>query len=308
MAAAGGFPMTRLFIAAAGSAARILSAVSVVVLLTTLLTISLTSLGTPASAQIAIPADLHNDQIEISYVVPRNPAFRPLYDRYKNRQVLEQLRAFMAPLALTRKVPVKIDQCGRMNAVYQAGGGVTICYEYLAQIDKLAPAEKTALGVTREIAIAGAFIQVALHEMSRAVFDVLKIPVWGREADAADKLAGFIMLQFGQDVALTTLRGTAHFFEASERTWTGSDFSDVQSPEVQRYYNYLCIAHGGPSSEAFRPFLAQIKFLELNRAKRCTQEYADLRWAFQKTILPHVDQDLMERVQKMPILLPREMK
>jgi len=262
----------------------------------------------PASAQIAIPADLQNDQVEISYVAPRNPAFRPLYDRYKNRQVLEQLRAFMAPLSLTRKVTVKIDQCGRMNAVFQPGGDVTICYEYLAQIDKLAPAEKTALGVTREMAIAGAFIQVALHEMSRAVFDVLKIPVWGREADAADKLAGFIMLQFGPDVALTTLRGTAHFFDASERTWTGSDFSDVQAPEAQRYYNYLCIAHGGPSSEAFRPFLTQIKFLELPRAKRCTQEYADLRWAFQKTILPHVDQDLMERVQKMPILLPNEMK
>ena len=265
-------------------------------------------LANPASAQISIPADLRNDQVEISYVVPRNAAFRPLYERYKNRQVLEQLRAFMAPLSLTRKVTFKIDQCGRMNAVFQPGGGVTICYEYLAQIDKLAPTEKTVLGVTREMAIAGAFIQVALHEVSRVVFDVLKIPVWGRESDAADKLAGFLMLQFGQDVALTTLRGTAHFFEASERTWTGSDFSDVLAPEAQRFYNYLCIAHGGPSSEAFRPFLTQIKFLELSRAKRCTQEYADLRWAFQKTILPHVDQDLMERVQKMPILLPREMK
>jgi len=261
-----------------------------------------------ASAQIAIPADLRNDQIEISYVVPRNPAFRPIYERYKNRQVLEELRAFMAPLSLTRKVPVKIDQCGRMNAVFQPGGGVTICYEYLAQIDKLAPADKTALGVSRDMAIAGAFVQVALHEMSRVVFDVLQIPVWGREADAADKLAGFIMLQFGSDVALTTLRGTAHFFEASDRTWTGSDFSDVQSPEAQRFYNYLCIAHGGPSSEAFRPFLTQIKFLELPRAKRCIQEYTDLRWAFQKTILPHVDQDLMDRVQKMPILLAKEMK
>jgi hypothetical protein len=264
--------------------------------------------GRPASAQIAIPADLRNDQIDISYVAPRNTAFRPLYDRYKNRQVLEELRAFMAPLTLTRRVLVKIDQCGRMNAVFQPGGGVTICYEYLAQIDKLAPADKTALGVSREMAIAGAFIQAALFEMSRVVFDVLQIPVWGREADAADKLAGFIMLQFGKDVALTTLKGTAHFFEASDRTWTGSDFSDVQSTEAQRYYNYLCIAHGGPSSEAFRPFLQEIKFLELSRAKRCTQEYADLRWAFQKTIMPHVDQDLMERVQKMPILLANEMK
>src|SRR5262249_40040434 len=100
-------------------------------------------------------------------------------------------------------------------APYQLGGAVTICYEYIAEVDRLAPKEKTALGVTREIAVAGAIIQVALHQTALAIFDILQIPVWGREADAADKLAGFIILQFGKDVALPTLRGTAHFFEAS---------------------------------------------------------------------------------------------
>ena len=34
-------------------------------------------------------------------------------------------------------------------------------------------------------------MQAMLHEMAYAVFDVLQVPVWGREADAADKLAGF---------------------------------------------------------------------------------------------------------------------
>jgi hypothetical protein len=264
--------------------------------------------ATPTSAQIPIPADLKNDQIEIAYVEPKNNAFRPIYDKLKKRQVLEHLRAFMAPLSLTRTLQVKLDQCGKTSSPFEPGGGVTICYEYIAEIERLAPKEKTALGVTREVATAGAFIQVVLHETARAVFDVLQVPVWGRETDAADKLAGFIMLQFGKDVALTTLTGTAHFFEASDRTWTGSDFSDVKSPEAQRFYNYLCLAHGGPSSEAFKPFLTQIKFLALPRSKRCAVEYSDLRWAFQKTILPHVDQELMKRVQGMPILLPDDVK
>src|SRR4051794_33591445 len=98
MAAFGGFSMRRNSSATAASCGLVLSLMPILV--------------KPASAQVAIPADLRNDQIEISYVAPRNPAFRPLYDRYKNRQVLEQLRAFMAPLSLTRKVTVKIDQCG----------------------------------------------------------------------------------------------------------------------------------------------------------------------------------------------------
>jgi hypothetical protein len=37
------------------------------------------------------------------------------------------------------------------------------------------------------------------------------------------------------------------------------------------------------------------------------KEYSDLRWAFQKTILPHMDQDLMRRVQAMPILFPSDL-
>ncbi|MEA2903714.1 MAG: hypothetical protein QOG83_262 [Alphaproteobacteria bacterium] len=263
-------------------------------------------LSTPASAQV--PADLTNDQIKVEYVEPKNSAYRPIYDKLKRRQVLEQLRAFMAPLALTRALTVKLDQCGRSSSPYQPGGAVTLCYEYIAEIERLAPKDKTDRGVTRENAVSGAFIQVMLHEMSHAVFDILSLPVWGREEDAADKLAGFIMLQFGKDVAQVTLTGTAHFFEASDRTWTGSDFSDVRSTESQRFYNYLCIAYGGPHSDAFKEFLNQIGFLKLERSKRCPAEYRDLKWAFDQTIMKHVDKDLMKKVQDMQILFPDDGK
>ena len=256
----------------------------------------------PASAQNW--AELQNPQIAISYVEPRNSAFRPIYERLKQRQVLEQLSAFMSPLSLTRKLEVKTDQCGATTSVFVPGGGVTICYEYVAEIERLAPTARTQYGVTREAAVTGAFVQVVLHEMSRAVFDILQVPVWGREADAADKLAGFIMLQFGPDVALTLLTGTAHFFDASGRTWTGSDFSDTRSTETQRFYNYLCIAYGGPSSDEFKVFLDVIGFLKLKRARHCAAEYRDLRWAFQRTILPHVDRDLMDKIRTMKILRP----
>jgi hypothetical protein len=265
------------------------------------------------STSAQVPTGLRNDEMELSYVEPKNPAFRPIYERLKRRQVLEELSAFMSPLALTRKLPVKIDQCGRMVEPYQPGGGVTICYEFIAEIERLAPKDKTALGISREVAIAGAFIQLVLHETAHAVFDILEIPVWGREDDAADRLAGFLMVQFGKDIALTTLMGTAHFFDASDHTWTGSDFSDVRSTEAQRFFNYLCIAYGGPTSESFKPFLSQVKsdgqsFLQLERSKRCPNEYANLKWAFDKTILPHVDQELMAKVQSMPILFPGDVK
>ena len=117
--------------------------------------------------------------------------------------------------------------------------------------------------------IVGAFVQAVLHEVALATFDILEMPVWGREADAADKLAGFIMVQFGKDVALKIMIGAAWFFDASDRTWSKSDIASEQSPEAQRFFNYLCIAFGSDPT-SFK-FLIDQNLLPVRRAQRCTE-------------------------------------
>jgi hypothetical protein len=270
-------------------------------------TVCAATLPLPTSAQTS--SLLRNSQVVVAYIEPSEPAFRPIYERLKKRQALEELQEFLAPLALPRKILVKTDQCGKLSQPYDPNGIVTICYDYVAEIERLAPRDRTPRGVTRGDAIVGAFVQVVLYEMSYAVFDVLKVPVWGRESDAADKLAGFLMLQFGTDVARRTLNGAAYFFEASGRTWTGSDFSDVKGTEAQRFYNYLCVAYGG-NPQAFKDFVAQdgarsstggaspsrIDLLPVRRAERCPREFKDLRSAFDATIRPHVNAALLKEV------------
>jgi len=77
----------------------------------------------PAAAQSSWgPA---NPQIDIAYGEPKNPEFRPFYDRLKKRQVLEELQAFLAPLRLPRKLLVKTDECGGSGVHYKPGGAVT---------------------------------------------------------------------------------------------------------------------------------------------------------------------------------------
>src|SRR5437588_8677757 len=63
-----------------------------------------------------------NPQIEIAYVEPKNPALRPFYEKLKQRQVLEILQAFLAPLRLPRKLTITTDECGNAGAHYQPGG------------------------------------------------------------------------------------------------------------------------------------------------------------------------------------------
>jgi hypothetical protein len=260
----------------------------------------------PPAPPPATGSDWGNSQVDIAYAEPQDPQFRPIRERLMRRQVLEQLRLFLSPLRLPRKLLVQTGQCNAERRPYQPGGPVTICYEYIAKVDRTAPREPSPGGLPRETMIVGAFIQAVLHEVAIATFDILEIPVWGRETDAADKLAGFIMVQFGKDVALKIMIGAAWFFDASERQWNQSDFASEQSPEAQRFFNYLCIAFG--SDPASFKFLISQNLLPVRRAQRCTNEFFALRLAFRKTILPHVDQQLLKRVQSATWLMLDEPK
>lgn len=254
------------------------------------------------------PPDIQNPQIEIAYLQPGNTAYQPIHDRLKQRLVLEQLKQFLAPLRLPRRLVVNTDQCDAATRHYQPQGPVTICYELVAQIERIAA---KADPDRREVVIVGSVVQAVFHEVAQAVFDMLQVPIWGRRKDAADQLGAFIMLQFSEEVALQTIMGTATFFQLSGRTWTGSDLADVNAPEAQRFFNFLCMAFGAsPKSFEFlvtpgpdgRPMLPE------KRAIRCSAEYASVRKAFNLRIMPHVDADLLIRVRAAQWLTPGDRK
>ena len=250
--------------------------------------------ATPAMAQP--PSDLRNPQIEIAYLEPSDGAYRPIYERLKKRQVLEELQAFLAPLKLPRALQVRTAQCGASSAPYKSGGPVTVCYEYLAMVERAAPETWVPIGrvaFVRQYAVAGAFIHVLLHEVALATFDILEIPVLGLEEHAADRVAGYIMLQFGKDVAYKTLMGTAWFLAQTSYSGTG-EFSGAHGRDLdaQRFYNILCVAYGGdPTTFAF--LKAELK----NREANCQSEYQQLQTSFNKTFMPHVDRGLLAKVR-----------
>jgi hypothetical protein len=260
----------------------------------------------PAPPPTTAGADWGNSQVDVAYVEPQDPQFRPIRERLMRRQVLEQLRLFLSPLRLPRKLLVQIDQCGAEFRPYQSDGPVTICYEHVAKVAQLVPRTPQLGSPPPDSMIVGAFIQQVLHEVAIATFDILDIPVWGREHDAADKLAGFIMMQFGKDVAVKIMLGAARFFEVSERQWNPGDFASEQSPEAQRFFNYLCIAIGADPT-TFK-FLVDQNIFPLRRAQRCQGEYLSLRQAFVQEILPHVDVQLLKRVQSATWLMLDEQR
>jgi len=248
-------------------------------------------------------------RVQVSYEGPSDAQLRPIYEGLKRRQVLERLQAFLSPLRLPKDLKVQTAQCGADTKRYQPDGPATVCYELVAHVTAEA-LKNTADRREQVIIIDGTFVEAVLHEVAYAVFDILQVPVWGRKDDAADRLAALLMLQFDEQVAVTTIIGTAKLFEMTNHTWTGTDFASETSPEAQRFYNYLCVAYGGdPLTFRFlapRPGPSALPRLTAHRAQRCGREFSQVQHAFDLRIMPFVDPDLVVKVRASQWLRPDE--
>ncbi len=246
-----------------------------------------------------------NSRVIIDYIDPRLPRSQVTLDRLRKREVLEELSMFLSPLRLPRLLRVRTKSCGQVNAFYvPAEWAINLCYEYYENLEAIAPQETSPQGYTRDEVIVGGFIDAIFHELGHALFDMLNIPVFGREEDAADQLSAFLMLQFGKDVARVTIKGAAFTYLTSKNPRTRTEFADEHGAPAQRFFNYMCLAYGGEPA-AFQDYVDR-GVLPKARADQCPREYLLVRRAFAKSLLPHIDVELMKKVQSIQWLRPTD--
>ena len=240
---------------------------------------------------------LRADRIQISYVPPKDAAHEPVFRLLKERQVLEQFRELLSPLRLPRALRLKVEGCDGVSNAWYEDDAITVCYEYISDILSNAPKETTPAGVTRADAIIGPTFEVFLHEAGHAVFDYLSVPVLGREEDAADQFAAYLLLQFAKSDARRLIAGVAYAYrlDASKPTTKKNPFADEHGLPAQRFYNVLCIAYGA-DSKLFAD-LVEKEYLPKERAEGCESEYEQVTRAMTKLIRPFIDQTRAKRVR-----------
>ena len=237
------------------------------------------------------------DQIQISYVPPKNSAHEAIFQLLKERRTLEKVKGLLSALRLPRTLLLKVEGCdGESNAWY-GDDAVTVCYEYLEDILRDAPKETTPAGVTRTDAIMGPTLEVFLHEIGHAVFDYLSVPILGREEDAADQFAAYILLQFAESDARRLIYGVAYSYhiDASKPSTKKNPFADEHGLPAQRFYNVLCVAYGA-DSKLFAD-LVDKGYLPRERAEGCADEYEQVIYALNKLIGPYIDQARAKQVR-----------
>ncbi len=110
------------------------------------------------------------------------------------------------------------------------------------------------------------------HELGHALIDLLDLPIFGQEEDAADVLSVFLIDAFyEEDAAVSMAYDTAFGFLGEAENAGDIAFWDVHGPDLQRYYNLVCLFYGANPDD--RSDVADDLGLPQDRAEWCPDEY-----------------------------------
>lgn len=110
------------------------------------------------------------------------------------------------------------------------------------------------------------------HELGHALIDILGLPIFGQEEDAADVLSVFLIdALYEEESAVQLAYDTAFGFLGEAEQTDEVLFWDVHGPDLQRYFNAVCIFYGANPEE--REDVAEDLGLPEERAEYCPDEY-----------------------------------
>lgn len=116
-------------------------------------------------------------------------------------------------------------------------------------------------------------IGIFYHEFGHALIDILGLPVFGQEEDAADVASILLIDAFFEEEAAQALSYDAAFGFLAEADAAGEvAYWAVHGPDEQRFYNTVCLFYGA-NPDAREEFAIDMGLPE-ERADTCADEFA----------------------------------
>ena len=230
----------------------------------------------------------------------KNNSFRPIYGPTKSQQYaamqegfrrarfLEQLASsFSSGITLPNQIAMVTMECGQANAFYtRERKAIVLCLDLISSLTNGIRRDFAKVSPPAEIdqIISGALGFILVHELGHALIDQLKLPLLGREEDAADQIGTFFMLHTA--IGPQSLAGALWFFRQKTLIYTRAHFSDEHSIGPQRQSNLACWAIGKDPHRY--QYLMRGGYLTVQRAARCPKEYEQLDSSVRRLLEGHV--------------------
>lgn len=148
----------------------------------------------------------------------------------------------------------------------------------------------------KEAFVESNILAIFYHELGHAVIDLMEVPIFGQEEDAADVISVLLVdwlydEEVAQAIAFDSAFGYLNDLSGEEDI----PFWDVHGPDEQRYYNHICLFYGANPDE--RATWADDLELPEDRAEWCPEEYnqAATSWGA-------VFDDMEAQVERVPMV------
>ena len=211
----------------------------------------------------------------------RSPELRQLQIDWQTNRLLEGMAEQLSrQFSLSHPLKIGLGECGTSNAFYKADGKIIVlCLELIPDlVGRLVREERTRLNrETINDTVVGALVFIVFHELGHAIIDIEKLPVLGREEDAADMIATYLILQ-EPALADKGLAGGLFFFSKPTSLVPGffsqRHMSNEHGLNPQRAVNLACAAYGKePQRFVWAMHAARVSS---QRANRCAAEYVQI--------------------------------
>lgn len=173
-----------------------------------------------------------------------------------------------------------------MTGLLLAGAGAAMGAEQAVEIDEeqLASASAFALNNTQF---------VLYHEIGHMLVDQFGLPILGRQEDAADNIATYLLLAQQTDEADNALIDAAYGWlltdaASGEQDMEAADFYDEHSLDLQRAYAIVCLMAGGDLDEFSD--IADDYALDDDRRASCQDDYTYFEQSIAGLLGPHLGQ------------------
>lgn len=138
--------------------------------------------------------------------------------------------------------------------------------------------------------ITGNLIFVLGHEAGHAVIREMKIPVVGREEEAADVFATLMALlctdEFSDRVLANAALGWFFSDRRDRRRGSKMEYYGEHNMDIQRAYYIVCLMVGSNTTK-FAGVATAAKLPE-QRQKSCADEYLGASWSWEQLLQPHL--------------------
>lgn len=170
-----------------------------------------------------------------------------------------------------------------------ASNQIHIPYAFIAEAKaRFEAAAYAESGISAEQASQHALLHTLFHELAHALINIYELPIVGKEEDAADSLATFLLIELfdqGQEIALSA----ADLFDLESydrQTLVNEDFWGEHSLDEQRFFTTLCHVYGS-NPESYQVLIDE-ELLSEDHHERCIEEYALLQSSWIKLLDPYL--------------------